>query len=117
MTVLEYVSQNEIQDFYCITSTKIVLIHTHRSRKGKETKISELFGRRNLCHLKDWNKYQSFNSFANKEIEKIEKDYRNIPIIYVKFTNSDWQEEIKNIFTENKRNFNYYIDSEISSII
>lgn len=114
MTVLEYVFQNEIQDFYCITSTKIVLTHTHRSRKGKETKISNLFGRENLCHLKDWNKYKSFDSFANKEIEKIEKDYRNMPIIYVKFTDTDWQEEIKNIFTEDKRDFNYYIDLEMS---
>ena len=114
MTVLEYVFQNEIQDFYCITSDKIIITHTHRSINDKETKISKLFGRENLCHLKDWNKYKSFDSFANKEIVKIEKDYKNMPIIYVKFTNTDWQEEIKNIFIEDKRDFNYYIDLEMS---
>ena len=37
-----------------------------------------------------------------------------MPIIYVKFTDTDWQEEIKNIFTEDKRDFNYYIDLEMS---
>ena len=71
MTVLDYVLQNEIQEFYCKTTTKVILIHTHRSRTNKETKISEVFGRENLCRLKDWNKYKSFRSFANKEIVSI----------------------------------------------
>ena len=56
MTVLEYVFQNEIQDFYCITSTKIVLTHTHRSRKNKENskEICPLSGRgRALQHWTD----------------------------------------------------------------
>ena len=114
MTVLQYVSSNNIKEFYCITSTKIILAHTHRSRNGKETKISKLFGRENLCKINDWNKYKSFDSFANKEIVKIEKDYKNTPIIYVKFTDTDWQKEIKNIFAEDKWDFNYYIDLEIS---
>lgn len=109
MTVLDYVSQNDIQEFYCKTITKIVLVHTHRSRFGIETKVSELFWRKNLCQLKDWNKYKSFYSFADKEIVKIEKDFRGMPIFYVKFSNIDWQKEIKEIFTEDKRNFNYHI--------
>ena len=112
MTVLDYVVQNEIQEFYCKTISKIKLVHTHRSRTGKETKESRLFGRENLCYLKDWNKYKSFYSFADKEIVKIEKDFRGIPILYVRFSNTDWQKEIEEIFTENKRDFNYYIDSE-----
>ena len=112
MRVLDYVSQNEIQEFYCKTSTEIILTHTHKSRTNKETKISEIFGRENLCWLKDWNKYKSFHSFANKEIVKIEKNFRGIPIFYVKFSNTDWQKEIKGIFTESKKDFNYYIDLE-----
>lgn len=112
MTVLDYVLQNEIQEFYCKTTTEVILIHTHRSRTNKETKISEVFGRENLCRLKDWNEYKSFHSFANKEIVKIDKDFRGMPIFYVKFSNTDWQKEIKKIFTESKKNFNYYIDSE-----
>ena len=47
MTVLQYVSSDNIQDFYCKTTTELVLVHTHKSRKAKETKISELFGREN----------------------------------------------------------------------
>lgn len=80
MTVLDYVSQNDIQKFYCKTITKIVLVHTHRSRSGIETEISELFGRENLGKLKDWNKYKSFYSFADKEIVKIEKDFMGTPL-------------------------------------
>lgn len=113
MTVLDYVSQNDIQKFYCKTITRIVLAHTHRSRTGRETEISESFGRINFCHLKDWNKYKSFYSFADKEIVKIEKDFMGTPIFYVNFNNTEWQKEIKSIFTENKRNFNYYIVSEV----
>lgn len=112
MTVLDYVFQNDIQKFYCKTITKIVLVHTHKSRTGRETEISELFGRENLCQLKDWNKYKSFYSFADKEIVKIKKDFMDIPIFYVNFNNAEWQKEIKSIFTENKRNFNYHIASE-----
>lgn len=112
MTVLDYVKQNEIQEFYCKTITEIILVHTHKSRSGRETKVSESFRRLNLCHLKDWNSYASFKSFADKEIVKIEKDFRNIPIFYVKFNDTDWQKEIKNIFIEDKRDFSYYIKSE-----
>lgn len=112
MTVLDYVMQNEIQEFYCKTITEIILVHTHKSRAGRETKVSESFRRLNLCYLKDWNSYVSFKSFADKEIVKIEKDFRNIPIFYVKFNDTDWQKEIKNIFVENKRDFSYYIKSE-----
>ena len=95
MTVLDYVMQNEIQEFYCKTITEIILVHTHKSRAGRETKV-----------------YVSFKSFADKEIVKIEKDFRNIPIFYVKFNDTDWQKEIKNIFIEDKRDFSYYIKSE-----
>ena len=109
MTVLDYVSQNDIQKFYCKTITKIVLVHTHRSRSGIETEISQLFGRENLCKLKDWNKYKSFYSFADKEIVKIGKDFMGTPLFYVNFNNTDWQKEIKAIFTEDKRDFNYHI--------
>lgn len=116
MTVLDYVLKNEIQEFYCKTITEIILVHTHKSRTGVETKVSEPFRRLNLCHLKDWNSYGSFKSFADKEIVKFEKDFRNIPIFYVRFSETDWQKEIKNIFTENKRNFNYYIESEYTII-
>ena len=112
MTVLQHVSLNNIQEFYCKSTTELILVHTHKNRTGKETKISELFGRENLCRLDNWNKYKSFSSFANKEIVKIDKDFRNIPIFYVNFKYGDWQEEIKNIFTEDKRNYNYYIDLE-----
>lgn len=111
MKVLDYVSQNDIQKFYCKTITNIILVHTHRSRTGRETEISELFGRKNLCQLKDWNKYKSFYSFADKEIVKIE-NFMDIPIFYVDFNNIEWQKEIKSIFTENKRNFNYHIALE-----
>ena len=58
------------------------------------------------------NKYKSFYSFADKEIVKIKKDFMDIPIFYVNFNNAEWQKEIKSIFTENKRNFNYHIASE-----
>ena len=116
MTVLDYVIQNEIQEFYCKTITKIKLIHTHKSRTGKESKISQVFGRKNLCHLKDWNKYKSFYSFADKEIVKIEKDFRGMPIFYVSFNDTDWQKEIKDIFTESKKDFNYYIGLERTRI-
>ncbi len=112
MTVLNYVVQNEIQEFYCKTVTKIVLVHTHKSRTNKETKISKIFGRENRCYLKDWNKYKSFYSFADKEIGKIEKNFNGMPIFYVNFSESDWKKEIKEIFTEDKRDFNYYIESE-----
>lgn len=112
MTVLTYVFQNEIQKFYCKTTTEVILVHTHRSRTNRETKISELFRRENLCWLKDWNKYKSFYSFADKEIVKFEKYFDGTPIFYVKFTDADWQKEIKEIFTEDKRDFNYYIDLE-----
>ena len=111
MKVLDYVSQNDIQKFYCKTTTNIILIHTHRSRTDRETEISELFWRENLCQLKDWNKYKSFYSFADKEIVKIE-NFMDIPIFYVDFNNTEWQKEIKSIFTENKRNFNYHIALE-----
>lgn len=111
MKVLDYVSQNDIQKFYCKTTTNIILVHTHRSRTGRETEISELFGRKNLCQLKDWNKYKSFYSFADKEIVKIE-NFMDIPIFYVDFNNAEWQKEIKSIFIENKRNFNYHIALE-----
>ena len=114
MTVLEYVSSNNIQEFYCKTTTKLVLVHTHKSRTGKETKISELFGRENLCYLNNWNKYKSFNSFADKEIVKIEKYFTGAPVFYVNFIDLDWQKEIENIFKEDKRDYNYYIDSKIS---
>ena len=30
--VLDYVIQNEIQNFYCKTTTEIILAHTHKSR-------------------------------------------------------------------------------------
>lgn len=112
MKVLQYVSSNNIQEFYCKTTTELVLVHTHKSRKGKQTKISELFGRENLCYLNDWNKYKSFDSFADKEIVKIEKDFTGMPIFYVNFTDFDWRKEIKDIFRENKRDYNYYIDLE-----
>ena len=112
MTVLDYVSQNDIQKFYCKTINRIVLAHTHRSRTNRETEISESFGRINLCHLEDWNKYKSFYSFADKEIVKIEKDFEGTPIFYVYFNSTEWQKEIKAIFTEDKRNFNYHIISE-----
>ena len=36
----------------------------------------------------------------------------DIPIFYVDFNNAEWQKEIKSIFTENKRNFNYHIALE-----
>lgn len=115
MTVLQYVSSNNIQEFYCKTTTEIILVHTHKSRAGKETKISQLFWRENSCRLNNWNKYKSFDSFANKEIVKITKDFRNIPIFYVNFNDFDWQKEIKNIFEEDKRDYNYYIDLERTS--
>lgn len=114
MTVLQYVSSNNIQEFYCKTTTKLILVHTHKSRTGKEAKISELFWRENLCRLNNWNEYKSFNSFADKEIVKIEKDFKGTPIFYVNFTDLDWQKEIKNIFKEDKRDYNYYIDLKIS---
>lgn len=110
MKVLDYVIQNEIQHFYCKTATEIILIHTHKSRAGNQTKISEVFGRENLCHLENWNEYYSFKSFADKEIVKIENHFTSTPIFYVNFTNTDWQKEIKNLFKENKRDYNYYID-------
>ena len=116
MTVLDYAFQNDIQEFYCKTTTKVILVHTHKSRTGNETKISEKFGRKNLCHLKDWDKYKSFYSFADKEIVKIETNFRGIPIFYVAFSNVDWQKEIKEIFVEDKRDFDYYIDLEYSSV-
>ena len=109
MKVLDYVSQNDIQKFYCHTITKVILVHTHRSRTGKETEVNELFWRKNLCQLKDWNKYKSFYSFADKEIVAIGKDFMGTPIFYVNFNNVEWQKEIKSIFTENKRDFNYHI--------
>ena len=112
MTVLQYVSSNNIQEFYCKTTTELVLVHTHKSRTGIETKVSELFGRENFCQLNDWNKYKSFNSFADKEIVKIGKYFTGKPIFYVHFTNFDWQKEIKDIFKEDKRDYNYYIDLE-----
>jgi hypothetical protein len=112
MKVLQYVSSNNIQEFYCKTTTELVLVHTHKSRTGKEAKISELFGRENSCRLNDWNKYKSFDSFANKEIVKIEKDFTGAPIFYVNFTDFDWRKEIENIFKEDKRDYNYYIDLE-----
>lgn len=112
MKVLQYVSSNNIQEFYCKTTTEVVLVHTHKSRTGKETKISELFGRENLCHLNDWNIYKSFDSFADKEIVKIEKYFTGAPIFYVNFTDFDWRKEIENIFKEDKRDYNYYIDLE-----
>ena len=64
MTILQYVLLNNIQDFYCKTTTELVLIHTHKSRTGIETKVSELFGRENFCQLNDWDKYKSFNIFS-----------------------------------------------------
>lgn len=109
MKVLDYVSQNDIQKFYCQTITKVILVHTHRSRTGKETEVSELFWRKNLCQLKDWNTYKSFFSFADKEIVAIGKDFMGTPVFYVNFNNIEWQKEIKSIFTENKRDFNYHI--------
>ena len=112
MTVLQYVSSNNIQEFYCQTTTELVLVHTHKSRTGKETKISERFMRVNSCHLNDWNKYKSFESFADKEIVKIEKYFTGVPIFYVNFTDFDWRKEIENIFKEDKRDYNYYIDFE-----
>lgn len=112
MTVLQYVTSNNIQEFYCRTTTELILVHTHKSRTGKETKVSQLFGRENRCQLANWNEYVSFNSFADKEIVKISKDFRNIPIFYVNFRDGDWQKEIKHIFTETKRDYDYYIDLE-----
>ena len=112
MKVLQYVSSNNIQEFYCKTTTELVLVYTHKSRKGKETKISELFWRENFCHLNDWNNYKSFDSFADKEIVKIEKYFTGVPIFYVNFTDFDWQKEIEYIFKEDKRDYNYYIDLE-----
>jgi hypothetical protein len=112
MKVLQYVSSNNTQEFYCKTTTELVLVHTHKSRKGKETKISKLFGRENYYHLNDCNTYKSFNSFADKEIVKIEKDFTGMPIFYVNFTDFDWRKEIEDIFREDKRNYNYYIDLE-----
>lgn len=112
MTVLQYVSSNNIQEFYCKTTTELVLAHTHKSRTGKETKVSELFGRENFCRLNDWDKYKSFSSFADKEIVKIEKYFTGAPIFYVNFKNCDWQKEVKDIFKEDKRDYNYYIDLE-----
>jgi hypothetical protein len=117
MKVLQYVSSNNIQEFYCRTTTEIVLVHTHKSRAGKETKISEVFCRGNFCCLNDWNKYKSFDSFADKEIVKIEKYFTGTPIFYVNFTDSDWRKEIENIFEEDKRDYNYYIDLERPRII
>ena len=112
MTVLQYVSSNNIQEFYCKTTTELVLVHTHKSRSGKETKVTELFGRENFCQLNDWNKYKSFNSFADKEIVKIGQYFTGAPIFYVNFNDLDWQKEIRNIFKEDKRDYNYYIDLE-----
>ena len=118
MTVLDYVLQNEIQEFYCKTSTEIILIHTHRSRTNKETKISEVFGRENLCRLKDWNKYKSFHSFANKEIVKIDKDFRGMLIFYVRFSNTDWQKEIKDIQINSKEvSLTFWNGSKIEAIV
>ena len=112
MTVLQYVSSNNIQEFYCKTTTELVLVHTHKSRTGKETKVSKVFGRENLCWLDNWNNYKSFNSFADKEIVKIGKYFTGEPIFYVHFTDVDWRKEIKDIFKEDKRDYNYYIDLE-----
>lgn len=112
MTVLHYVTLNSIQEFYCKTTTEITLVHTHKSRTNKETKISELFWRENLCLLKDWNKHKSFDSFADKEIVRIAKGFNNMPIFYVDFKDGDWQKEINSIFIEDKRDYNYYIDLE-----
>ena len=116
MKVFQYVSSNNIQEFYCKTTTEVVLVHTHKSRTGKETKISKPFWRENFCYLNNWNKYKSkdftFDSFADKEIVKIEKDFTGMPIFYVNFTDFGWRKEIEDIFREDKRNYNYYIDSE-----
>ena len=112
MTVLQYVSSNNIKEFYCKTTTELVLVHTHKNRKGIETKVSQLFRRENLCRLNDWNKYKSFNSFADKEIVKIGKYFTGEPIFYVNFSDSDWKKEIGDIFKEDKRDYNYYIDLE-----
>ena len=112
MTVLQYVSSNNIKEFYFKTTTELVLVHTHKSRSGKETKVSELFRRENFCRLNDWNKYKSFNSFADKEIVNIKKYFTGAPIFYVNFNDLDWQKEIKDIFKEGKRDYNYYIDLE-----
>ena len=112
MTILQYVSSNNIQEFCCKTTTELILVHTHKSRAGKEAKISELFCRENFCRLYDWNKYKSFDSFADKEIVKIEKYFTGAPIFYVNFTDFDWRKEIEDIFKDDKRNYNYYIDLE-----
>lgn len=112
MTVLEYVTLSNINEFYCETDTTIVLTHTHKTRKKKEIKVSENFYRTNLCYLENWEEYQCFYNFANKEIVRIGTRYDGIPVFYVRFHDEDWKKEIERIFHDDKRDYNYYIDLE-----
>lgn len=113
MTVLEYVMKYNLKEFYCATKNYIILAHEHRSRRGNITTITQSFERLNLCTLEGWERYGSFNSFANKEVFKIENvETGGRPTLIVSFSKEDWEREIKEIFCEDKRDFNYRIIEE-----
>ena len=109
MTVLEFVNLNKGEDIFCETDERITLCHVHKSRKGNLALVKEFFKRCNSMPQVNWEKYASYETFANKEIVK----QSICPItkriyLYVHFSQADWTKEIANIFKDNKRDFNYF---------
>ena len=110
MTVLEFVNLNKGKDIFCETDEAIILCHIHKSRKNNLFLVKESFSRCNSIPTENWERYKSYETFANKEIVKqyISPFTKRI-YLYVHFSQADWTKEIANIFEEDEENFDYFI--------
>lgn len=108
MTTLELAKRWGLTEFYCETDEKIIIGHSHRSRKNNITIQEESFERINKCYMESWEKYRSYISFSYATITEVRFNFDGVHFL-VHFTKEDWIREIKYLFSIDKRNFNWYI--------
>ena len=93
MTAYEYAKNNNLEDFYCSTSDSFDFYHGIHSGK-----LETNFVPYNLCHFSIWEKYSSFDRFANCQLVAVITKGVRKPELIVKWNKEKLVNDLKNTY-------------------